>query len=626
MIELNWLPVDHDWNDHLALAIEEKDEGLRWHRLVSCARSRIDFTRTAKLDRVLQKQFAAGPPAAAGRPVRLALLGSSTLKHLVPGMRVGALRHGLWLEVIEGEYGQYRQELLNDDSPLDKSSLDIVLLALDANHVVSGAGGSVDVAIENMAACWESAKTRFGAVVIQQTLLATFPRLMGNNEQQDPTSPAAMLDVINAKLRASADKHGVLLLAVDSYAAAHGVREWCDPVLWHHSKQEVHPRASHYYGELVGRLLGAVRGRSSKCLVLDLDNTLWGGVIGDDGLEGIKLGQGSTTGEAFVATQQYALQLERRGVILAVCSKNDEANARLPFEKHPDMVLRLKDIACFVANWQDKAANLRYIAKTLNIGLDALVFVDDNPFERNLVRQELPEVQVPELTEDPAFYVETIADAGYFESLAITAEDRERSSQYQANTEREKLLGSTTDMGAYLNGLAMKLDVRTFDSIGLARIVQLINKTNQFNLTTRRYTESEVRAIMVDPNAAAYQFRLTDRFGDNGMIAVLIGMLQDGSVLMDTWLMSCRVLGRQVEEACLNVMVDASRRLGATTLKGEYIPTAKNAMVGDLYQRLGFTLESSGSEGSTFWTLALNDYEQKTIAMDVLLESAAQNS
>ena len=607
--------------------MEEPNADLRWRRLVLCAQSRIDFTKTAKLDRALQKLFSSGVPAVAGQPVRLALLGSSTLKHLIPGLRAGALRHGLWLEVIEGEYGQYRQELLNADSALIQANPDIVLLAVDANHVVAGAGGNVETALNNLTSCWEAAKRRFGAVVIQQTLLPIFPRLLGNNEQRDAASPAAMVDELNARLRKAADQYGVHLLSVDSFAAVQGIREWTDPVLWHHAKQEIHPRASHYYGELAGRLLGALRGRSSKCLVLDLDNTLWGGVIGDDGLEGIKLGQGSTTGEAFVAVQQYALQMARRGVILAVCSKNDERNGRLPFEKHPDMVLRLKDIACFVANWQDKAANLRHIAKTLNIGLDALVFVDDNPFERNLVRQELPEVQVPELPEDPSFYVETIADAGYFESLAITDEDRERSGQYQANAERERLLGSTTDMGVYLKGLGMKLDVRAFDGIGLTRIVQLINKTNQFNLTTRRYTESEIRDVMADPRAAAYQFRLTDRFGDNGMIAVLIGSLNGaGDMLIDTWLMSCRVLGRGVEEACLNVMVEAALRLGASCLKGEYIPTAKNAMVSDLYQRLGFTLESSERTGRTLWSLDISGYESKPVVMDVQVTSAADGS
>jgi FkbH-like protein len=285
------------------------------------------------------------------------------------------------------------------------------------------------------------------------------------------------------------------------------------------------------------------------------------------------------------------------------------------------MVLRRADIACFVANWQDKASNLRHIAKTLNIGLDALVFADDNPFERNLVRQELPEVQVPEMPEDPAFYARTIADPGYFESLAVTDEDRERTGQYRANAERERLraasLDGGTDMEGYLRRLDMELIARPFDAIGLARIVQLINKTNQFNLTTRRYTEAEVRALMAEASVAAYQFRLTDRFGDNGIIAILIGQLDGTDLAIDTWLMSCRVLGRQVEEACLHVMVEAARALRARRLVGQYLPTAKNEMVRELYPRLGFTLVETREDGGTRWALPLAGYDRKAVVMRV---------
>jgi FkbH-like protein len=323
--------------------------------------------------------------------------------------------------------------------------------------------------------------------------------------------------------------------------------------------------------------------------VLDLDNTLWGGVIGDDGLEGIALGQGSPLGEAYTAFQVYVRELSRRGVILAVCSKNDAAVAGEPFERHPDMVLKPADIACFVANWQNKADNLRAIAQQLNIGLDALCFIDDNPFERNLVRQELPMVAVPEVSDDPTGYAVALADGGYFESLGVTEEDRERTGQYQGNSAREALKAAVTDLPAYLRGLEMQLLWKRFDRIGLQRIVQLINKSNQFNLTTRRYTEAEVEAVMADPDAFGLQLRLTDRFGDNGIIAVVIGRKQPSlDLVIDTWLMSCRVLGRQVEAATLNLIAQEAVRSGARRLVGEYIPTAKNSMVRDHYARLGF--------------------------------------
>ena len=288
--------------------------------------------------------------------------------------------------------------------------------------------------------------------------------------------------------------------------------------------------------------------------------------------------------------QEHARALAKRGVILAVCSKNDEANALAAFETHPEMLLRRGDISAFVANWDDKATNLRRIARELNIGLDSLVFLDDNPFERNLIRAELPEVAVPEVPDDdPALMAQVLADAGYFEALSLTDEDRERTRQYQANRERTALEGAHTDLPSYLRSLEMRLIWRRFDRIGLGRIVQLINKTNQFNLTTRRTTEEQVLAVMADPRAFGLQLRLTDRFGDNGIIAVVIGRVDaQARCHIDTWLMSCRVLGRGVEAATLALVAERARALGAATLVGEYIPTAKNGMGADHYARLGF--------------------------------------
>jgi FkbH-like protein len=269
------------------------------------------------------------------------------------------------------------------------------------------------------------------------------------------------------------------------------------------------------------------------------------------------------------------------------------------------MVLKRGDIASFAANWSDKAANIRAIAAELNIGLDSLVFIDDNPFERNLIRQELPMVAVPEVADDPSYFAQAIADAGYFEGLCVTEEDRERTSQYQGNRAREALKASATDLGGYLRGLEMRLVAKRFDRVGLQRIVQLINKSNQFNLTTRRYTEEGVLAVMDDPKAFGLQLRLLDRFGDNGVIAIVIGRLRDNKDLeIDTWLMSCRVLGRQVETATLNLIAAEAAKLGAKRLAGEYIPTRKNAMVKDHYARLGFTIMETGEDG---WSRSVLD-------------------
>jgi FkbH-like protein len=442
--------------------------------------------------------------------------------------------------------------------------------------------------------------------------------LLGGNEHRLPGSKAAFIARLGAALRPMADAAGVDLLALDERAARDGLTAWHDAGLWHRAKQEISPTAAPMYGDLVGRIIAARLGRSFKCLVLDLDNTLWGGVIGDDGLEGIVLGQGSAMGEAFVAFQDYCRELSRRGVILAVCSKNDAANALEAFDKHPEMVLRRGDIACFVANWSDKASNLRAIAEQLNIGLDSLVFVDDNPFERSLVRQELPMVAVPEIGDDPVSYAQTIADAGYFEALAITEEDRERSGQYQGNLMRESLRSTATDLPSYLRGLEMRLAWRGFDAVGLSRIVQLINKTNQFNLTTRRTTEDDVLGVMRDSRAFGLQLRLIDRFGDNGIIAIVIGRMRDGDdLVIDTWLMSCRVLGRQVEPTTLNLVAAQARRLGARRLVGEYVPTKKNAMVRDHYERLGFTIVETAEDGASRAVLGLVGFTPAETFIDV---------
>ena len=399
-----------------------------------------------------------------------------------------------------------------------------------------------------------------------------------------------------------ADAEGVDLLALDTRAARDGLLAWHDAGLWHRSKQEVTLPAAPMYGELVARIVAARQGMSKKCLVLDLDNTLWGGVIGDDGMDGIVLGQGSPLGEAFSAMQDYAREQGRRGVILAVCSKNDETNAVEPFILHPDMLLKRMDIASFMANWQDKASNLRAIAHSLSIGLDAMVFVDDNPAERALIRQELPMVAVPEIPEDPAWVVPCLADAGYFEGLAVTKEDRERSVQYQGNIRREGLRASSTDMAGYLRGLEMRLLHRPFDRTGLQRTVQLINKTNQFNLTTRRTTEDAVLAVMADNRAFGLQMRLLDVFGDNGIIAIVIGRMlpeTEADLLIDTWLMSCRVLGRQVEQATMNLVAAQAIAMGAKRLLGDYRPTKKNAMVRDHYAKLGFRPLEAQPDGAS---------------------------
>jgi FkbH-like protein len=608
--ELHWLPTIPDWRSRLRALGNDRaggDPAAAWNEAVALANARLNFVLTNALDETVRRVFATQPAGIATKPVRLAVLGSATLTHLLPAIRVAGLRRGIWIDTYENDFGQYAQELADPDSELFAFKPTAVLLSLDAYHLAAGVTAGLDTAGADAALdeikdrireTWRLAREAFRCPVIQQTALPVHPVVLGNNEHRLPGSRARFLARLNESLRDMADDAGVDLLAVDEYAARDGVTAWHDTALWHRSKQEIAPPVAPLYGDLVGRLLAAKQGRSFKCLVMDLDNTMWGGVIGDDGMEGIALGQGSALGEAYVAFQDYARELTRRGVILAVCSKNDEANAVEPFEKHPEMVLRRGDISSFVANWSDKAGNIRAIAEELNIGIDSLVFIDDNPFERNLVRQELPMVAVPEVSDDPTYFPRALADAGYFEGLSVTDEDRERTAQYHGNKARDALKASATDLESYLRGMEMQLVWKNFDRVGMQRIVQLINKSNQFNLTTKRYTDEDVQAVMADPQAFGLQLRLLDRFGDNGVIAIIVGRLQDNQDLyIDTWLMSCRVLGRQVEPTTLNLIAQQAEKLGARRLVGEYIPTKKNGMVKDHYAKLGFTVMDRDEAG-----------------------------
>lgn len=599
--DLSWLPAaPPDFADRLAAL--DGHPGA-WDGLVALARTRLDPARTNRLDRALQRIT---PDR---ESVRLALLGSSTLAHLAAGIRVGALRRDLPLTVIEGDYGRYREEI--DGERLRAARPDTVLLALDAVDVL-GPGdptagpeaACIASALDDLKRLWARARAAHGCTVIQQTLMPAALPLMGGNEHRMPGSLHARILHLNAALRRAAAEEGVDLLALDDAVARQGLDAWHDPALWLRARQAVTPAAGPLYGDLVARLVGARLGRSAKVLVLDLDDTLWGGTIGEDGLAGLVVGQGSALGESFLALQAYARDLTRRGIVLAACSKNDPDLARLPFAAHPDMLLRLSDFAAFAANWDDKATNLRRIAAELRLGLDALVFVDDSPFERALVREQLPMVAVPEVPDEPALVARCLSDAGYFEAVSLTDEDRGRTRAYASRIETA---ADRPDLAATLAGLGMRLTWRPFDALGLPRIVQLVNKTNQFNLTTRRLREPEATRLIDDPGALTLQLRLADRLGDNGVIAVAIGRLVEGDLVIETWLMSCRVLGRRVEEGTLAVLAAQAARRGARRLVGLYRASGRNGMVADLYPRLGFTADGE-CEGEARWVLDLAGY------------------
>jgi FkbH-like protein len=601
-------------------ALSEKDARARLDGLARLAESRLGFVETIQLDKALTCCSAESIDGYAG--VRLAVLSANTIDHLLPAIRVAGLRYKLRLDVFAGSFGQYRQELLDPASPLLRFQPDFILLSLSARQVTSGVPlaatteqveEALALAIEEVRKLWQSARGTFGAAVIQQSYLDVSEPLFGSYDRLVPGAPSRLIARLNDLLAHAAAQENVMLLDVAQASAREGIAAWFDVGRWLQGKMEIAPQAAPSYGDLVARVVAAQRGLSKKCLVFDLDNTLWGGVIGDDGLEGIVLGEGTAVGEAYLALQRYALQLKERGVILAVCSKNDTAIAEAGFRDHPEMLLRRSDIAAFVANWEDKAANLKTIAERLNIGLDSLVFVDDNPVERARVRESLPMVAVPDLPEDPAQYVHCLANAGYFESVSFTTDDRQRTGQYAANAEREALLGTSESVDDFLRGLAMLLVFGPVKPVDLARATQLINKTNQFNPTTRRCSGEELAAIAAAPDAVTFQFRLADRFGDNGLISVLIlrpDPRQSDVMEIDTWVMSCRVFGRELEFEAMNIAVEAARRRGVRAFRATYVPTSKNGVIRDLYPSLGFTRADpkAGVGGAIQWQLDLSTY------------------
>ncbi|RYZ14944.1 MAG: HAD-IIIC family phosphatase [Alphaproteobacteria bacterium] len=568
----------------------------------------LDFTSASSAVRQLKKLRKQG--AVSATTTRIAVLGNTTMTQLSGFIELFMFAHNVDAVIYEAPYGVMRQEILDPTSQLYAFNPQFIFLAptrrdLGALPSAQGSADQLNAAVDEAAAewsmLWEIAHERLGCQIIQNNFDMPPWQVFGNLEMSQPGAPGHFIDQVNRALNDRAPPW-VSIHDVDRLSSMVGRWNWGDERFYHIAKLPCAPDHLPIYGRSVASLVAARLGRSRKCLVLDLDNTMWGGVIGDDGLHGIKLGQGDAIGEAYVAFQRYIKGLAERGVILAVCSKNEDTNAREPFEKHPEMVLRLDDISCFVANWDDKAANLRRIAQDLNIGLDSLVFVDDNPAERSIVRRLVPEVAVPELPDDPADYLRALDIGRYFDTVSISAEDFKRTGYYKANAERRQTASSVGDIEQFLASLDMRASVGPIGPMELERSVQLIGKSNQFNLTTRRYSAADLQAMTSSAAWFTRYVKLTDKFGDNGLISVLLARKDNDALAIDTWLMSCRVLKRGVEQMLLNEVVEIARQSGLTRVTGEYLPTAKNVLVKDHYASLGFTLVSD-TDGATSWEL-----------------------
>jgi FkbH-like protein len=567
--------------------------------------------------------------------LRLALLASSNLDLLERYLTDRLVERGFSPKIWNPGFNQYRQAILDPASGLYQEKAEAILLHLDAGDLFAGClARPYDHSIEDIPAIVEAARADISSLV--GTIAARLPSATvflntlcyadhsGTYHGLEYNSGFSFRQIVasyNSGLRELARNSAhVVVVDVEALMESAGAERWFDSRLWYLGRI---PLSAHAHGLLASEyanFIAARWGDVRKCIVLDLDNTLWGGIIGEDGMTGIQLGH-EGIGLAFVDFQRELLNLRQKGILLAICSKNNPEDAYEVIRKHPAMVLREEHFAAAQINWDDKAENIREIARRLNIGVDSLVFIDDSPVERKRVRDAVPEVAVPEWPQDPCDFKQALGRvaAEYFLKFDISEEDRRRGEMYHAQAERERLAENSGDLKDFFRSLQMKITIAMVDHETLPRVSELTRKTNQFNLTARRYTESELAAISADPGCRVYWLKLEDRFGPNGIVGVLILRRQSAERWhIDTFLLSCRVIGRTVEEALLGYAVRDLQRLGATCITGEYIPIAKNGMVANLYGKLDFTRTDS-NEKRTEWAL---DLKRKSIAVPEWFEIA----
>ena len=552
-------------------------------------------------------------------PVRLAILGGSTTQEFAELLELHLLDSGFAPILYQSEYGRFEIEALHDPAGLIAFQPDALYLHTSVLNLTSfpplaatseAFAQHLQVELTRFEQIWTALDAHLSCTVIQNTFELPPLTPLGNLDHLHGES-SFVLELNRALTRAAAARHPrVILQDVHGLSARIGLDRWFDLSRYCAYKLVTTPEASNALALSLAALVRGLYGKSRKLLVLDLDNTLWGGVIGDDGLERIEIGRETAVAEAYTAFQRYCLALRERGILLAVCSKNDDITARSGFT-HPDSILRLEHFAAFRANWLPKPENLVSIAEELSLGLDSFVFVDDNPAERALVTAQLPQVAVPDIGPDVTDYPRMLDRARYFEQVVLSPEDLARASHYQRNTQRQAGQVRFADYGAYLDSLQMSAEIAPFLPAYLDRIAQLTNKTNQFNLTTRRYTRAELEAAAADPCSLTLYARLTDRFGDNGLVSVVLGRRRQDTLVLDLWLMSCRVLKRDLELAMLDALVARAIALGITAIEGTYIPSRKNSMVAQLYPLLGFKHLAADPDGTSHYMLPLSGFEPR---------------
>ena len=549
--------------------------------------------------------------------MKVALLGDTATQLLVTAIKGEAVDRGYSLDLYEGEYSQVERQLMDPTSELYEFDADIIIV-FRSTHKLGEYHSSLPMDSQALLA---EERLSFIASLCENPSFANkkliyfnYPEIedtvFGSYANKVESSFSYQVRKLNFELMNLSRQYPNLFICdIAGLQNLFGRQFMFAPNVYMTTEMVLSVNALPYVASRVVDIIAAIKGQFKKCLILDLDNTVWGGVIGDDGLEGIELGHGLGIGKAFTEFQMWIKKLKQRGIIICVASKNNEETAKEPFEKHPDMILKMDDIAVFQANWETKVDNIRTIQGILNIGFDSMVFLDDNPFERNMVRENIPGITVPELPEDPAMYLEYLYSLNLFETASYSNADKDRTKQYQVEAKRVSLSKTFTNEADFLKSLNMISTVSGFTKFNIPRVAQLSQRSNQFNLRTIRYTEVDIESMAQNPDIIDMSFTLEDKFGDNGLIAVIIMKKQDDETLfVDTWFMSCRVLKRGMENFTLNTMVEYAKAKGYKRIIGEYIPTPKNKMVEMHYPNLGFSqIESSPNQ----YVLDLTTYTPK---------------
>lgn len=550
---------------------------------------------------------------------KIAILGGSTTANIMLMMELFLLNNGIRPSFYESEYNKYYEDAVFDNPELLEFAPDIIYVCTSNRNItefpsLAMSEADVDALLnaqyQKFETIWNSLSEKYNCPIIQNNFEMPLFRLMGNMDAWDYRGATSFTNRLNEKLYSYARAHENFYICDLNYIASdYGFKEWSEPSYWYMYKYAMCVPAIPYLSFNVANIIKSIFGKNKKGFVLDLDNTLWGGVIGDDGVDGIALGPEEAEGQAYTEFQQYLKAHQQLGVILNIDSKNEHENA-IAGINHPDSVFTEKDFISIKANWDPKDKNFADIASELTLLPESLVFVDDNPAERHIVTEQLKGVCAPEL-DSVSSYIQTIDRSGFFETTSLSADDLKRNEMYQENAARAKLQSSFSDYGQYLDSLEMTAEIDSFIPVYMARIAQLTNKSNQFNLTTKRYTQAEIEATAADEGYITLYGKLIDKFGDNGVVSIAIGKLDGDTCDIELWLMSCRVLKRDMEYAMMDEMVKRCKAKGVTTLRGHYLPTEKNKMVKNFYGDMGFDLIIENPDGSSDWKLDLTGYENQ---------------